>query len=179
MIPNYIHDSFLEHPYYNDIYVSVFGIILSHKSGTLRELKQSDNGYGYLRVGIGHSNPQYVHRLVAETYIPNYNPEIKIEVNHDDGNTYINYFLNLEWVTSKENSIHSFRTGLNPGSPTRSIRIIETDEIFRSITECARKLNGNQGNISRCLHNERGTHRGFHFEYVNYYTEEGIDYDCY
>ena len=50
------------------------------------------------------------HRLIAEKFIPN--PDNKPEVNHIDGNKSNNSIENLEWVTSSENQLHSYRTGL-------------------------------------------------------------------
>ena len=55
-------------------------------------------------------NSSSVHRLIAETFIPN--PENKKVVNHIDGNTLNNAVTNLEWVTQSENMQHAIRTGL-------------------------------------------------------------------
>jgi len=46
-----------------------------------------------------------IHRLVAMTFLPN--PFFKKEINHIDGDRFNNRLDNLEWVTRKENSIHS------------------------------------------------------------------------
>lgn len=155
-----------QHPTLKDIAVSDNGDVMSYKKGSWRELKQSDNHSGYLRVGIGHGNPQYIHRLVAETYIPNSDPINKTDVNHIDGNKYNNSVDNLEWCTKSENELHAHRIGLkkNIGRP---VIIVETGERFESQADCARAINGIQGNIALCLTKKRNTHRGFHFEYAN------------
>lgn len=59
------------------------------------------NRQGYWKSKIG-----YVHRLVAQAFIPN--PENKPEVNHIDGNPENNRVDNLEWVTSSENTMHFY-----------------------------------------------------------------------
>ena len=51
-----------------------------------------------------------IHRMVAETFIPN--TENKPIVNHKDGDTHNYCKDNLEWVTEKENSQHAIKTGL-------------------------------------------------------------------
>ena len=160
------------HPYYKDIVVSEFGDVWSYKRGSWHELKQSNNGLGYFRVGIGHSNPCYVHRLVAETFLKTSNNPKAIEVNHIDGCKTNNHYSNLEWTTTHQNVQHAWRIGLKTPSNMRRIRILETGEIFESISDCARAVNGIQGNISLCLSGKRDTHRGFHFEYVEGFIDE-------
>lgn len=69
---------------------------------------------GYYRCSVqkldGTWTSQPVHRLVAKAFIPN--AQNKEAVNHIDGNRTNNRVENLEWVTPKENVIHSFRFGV-------------------------------------------------------------------
>lgn len=75
---------------------------------------------GYLTVVLyryRHGKSYYVHRLVAETFIPNVFG--KPEVNHLDGNKRNNGLRNIEWCTKSENGRHAYDTGLNYSNPQK------------------------------------------------------------
>lgn len=149
------------HPYETDIEVSTNGRVLSYKSGKRHELKPSDNGRGYLTVSVGARNPRYIHDLVAETYIPN--PNGYSEVNHIDGNKQNNCVSNLEWCTRSDNLRHAREMGL--WNLQKPIRIVETGEVFKSQTECAKHIDGSSAGIHDCRSGKCETHRGYHFEF--------------
>ena len=71
-------------------------------------ITSTDNGNGYKIVGLKKNqvvDSRYVHRLVAEAFIPN--PDGKLEINHKDFNKANNSVDNLEWVTRVENVNYS------------------------------------------------------------------------
>lgn len=71
-------------------------------------LNATDNGRGYLLISIrdnGHKKNFYVHRLVAEAFIPN--PMGYSVVNHKDCNSHNNCAENLEWCTQEYNVNYS------------------------------------------------------------------------
>lgn len=93
-----------------------------------RKVKPQPNGKGYLRVIIGHKR-YFVHRLVAQKYIPN--PENKLQVNHKDGNKLNNCVDNLEWVTNQENRNHAIKNGLHfCGEKCSWSKLTEKDVLF-------------------------------------------------
>jgi hypothetical protein len=79
--------------------------ILKTKSRRIRKLKDYANEAGYRKVNLydfsGKCFKKYVHRLVAEAFIPN--PEGKPNINHLDCDVTNNSAENLQWCTQKEN----------------------------------------------------------------------------
>lgn len=71
------------------------------------------NGYIAYSIMLNHprrTRTEYLHRLLAETFIPN--PENKATINHINGDKSDNRLENLEWCTQSENNIHAIKTNL-------------------------------------------------------------------
>lgn len=76
----------------------------------------------YYRVGLSKNNRCkhfYVHRLVAEAFIPN-NDNLP-EINHKDENTLNNEVSNLEWCTPKYNSNYGTRNERQAAAHSKAI----------------------------------------------------------
>ena len=107
----------------------------------------------------------YVHRMVAETFIPN--PENKPFVDHIDTNKLNNSADNLRWVTHKENlsnpitkrRIIEERTN-RKGTPFSRKKIAKIDssgnilDVYESASEAALRNNISISNISNAVHYE-------------------------
>jgi hypothetical protein len=132
------------------------------------KLNPATDRYGYLKVCLcekGVRRYVTVHRLVAETFIPN--PNSLPTVNHKNGNKKDNRVCNLEWVTNKENTHHAFLTGLHKGCRT-SVTLSKDDKTitFESITEAAFYLKHDRHCFDRHLDNNpnEGIIDGWHFK---------------
>lgn len=115
-------------------------------------LKGDISNSGYLRVELRDKNnnaKKYsVHRIIAETFIPN--PLSKPQVNHLDENKLNNAVENLEWATPKENM--NWGTGKARAAQKTSKGVIMCDLIthepqleFASISDAYRYFNKRVG----------------------------------
>ena len=174
---------------YEGYKVSNWGKILSlnyNRTGKPELMNPAEDTSGYLQVGLrknGETNLCLVHRLVAQTFIPN--PENLPEVNHKDEDKTNNFvFLNeygsvdkeksnLEWKNHRDNCNHGTRnerigkTSTNGKQSKKVLQLSLSGELIRewpSIHECGR--NGfDFRNVSACCRGERKTAYGFRWMY--------------
>lgn len=119
-----------------------------------KELQVHDNGKKYLYVDLYNNEhkrrKQYIHRLVAEAFIPN--PDNLPEINHKDENRHNNFYDNLEWCTRKyninygtRNLKHSVaRKGKYTGKDSwnsKKVICLTTGDIFDSVKEASEFYN--------------------------------------
>lgn len=151
--------------------ISTFGRVVSSKNflEPLILKPSIDNGYPRVKlIGLnGRKRRETIHRLVAETFLPN--PEGKKQVNHKDGNKLNNCVNNLEWVTSSENLKHAHRTGLK--SCRHQYRPVvaymgDVMHIFESIAEGCKKLNVTQPNVTAVCRGRKLSTGGYYWRYI-------------
>ena len=114
-----------EHPRFKNYYITEDGNVYSTAKNYKTPKKLSlmpHPKYDYVYVSCGRYGKQRVHRLVAETYIPN--PNNLPEVNHLDEDKLNNHLSNLEWCDRQRNAEYSV-------SKTYLVKNIHTGEVHR------------------------------------------------
>ena len=157
-----------------------------------RIIRSRFNNSGYRVINLSKSGTQktyLVHRLVAESFIPN--PENKPEVNHIDEDKLNNAVSNLNWMTNKENCNYGTRndrssTNRNQkeiakkvdykkiakrASECRSIPVISIDangveKKYKSSYEASRYLSIHHSNISKCCKGKLKHTGGYTWKYA-------------
>lgn len=137
-----------------------------HNQGVSRNIKTNlVAGYPH---AILHCNGEkknvHIHRLVAETFIPN--PSNKQYVNHINGDRQDNRVENLEWCTCSENTLHKYYDLGYLGNGRKPVICVETGEYFPSITKAAKRYGVDTSAISQALSNF-STVKQKHFRFAN------------
>ena len=152
---------------YSDYQISNKGRVWNAKRS--RYVIPTQKPTGYMQVNLyadnGRRKKEYVHRLVAMSFIPN--PYKLPQVNHIDRVRDNNVVENLEWVTHQEN--------VNKSSSPKKIAVcdLEGNELYRfnSIQEACDTLNLTGSNISVCLkrkpkYKDKSTHKNYTFHLI-------------
>ena len=141
--------------------VSNFGRVLN---ACKHELKPIPNEKGYFRVYLNNKTQKhkqfFIHRLVAQAFIPN--PLNLPQINHKDNNQRNNCVENLEWCDNTYNQRYS---------NAKSVCQYSIDGIFLkrwdAITDASSQLKIPSTNISKCCKGIIKTINGFIFLYDN------------
>ena len=157
-----------DHPTRPNVYVSDSGAVAKNIRGRVVKRDHHEINSGYVTVSIGdnytdESNNPLVHILVAETFIPNDDPINKTDVNHKDANKLNNNAWNLEWTTKTDNMIHAYNMFCLSGE---RVLVLETGEIFDTLTECAKAIGGTVSGLHDCETGRQKQHRGYHFAFL-------------
>lgn len=142
----------------------------------IKVLKGGRTPDGYLTVVLydEHSKQTfYIHRLVAQAFLPDWNPELCVD--HINGVRDDCRAENLRMCTQKENSCfelaieHKKLAKRNSTGPTRSkpVICIVTQQIFESQKECAKFFGVSPGQIYQCCNKGNSIKKnGYHFRYL-------------
>lgn len=153
----------------------------STRSLKTKQMTASMDSRGYMCVKLSSNNKtttHRVHRLVMMAFSPNDNHE-KLDVNHKDGDKTNNNLKNLEWCTRGENHKHRYqvlgqkhsfvgRIGkLHPRSKAVIGINLKTGEtvMFESANQASIKLGMCFSKICACARGERGTHKGYTWQW--------------
>lgn len=125
---------------------------------------------GYRHTILNRKN-RNVHRVIAETFIPN--PNNLPCVNHKDGNKLNNSVDNLEWCTHSENTIHAYQLGLEQkicGENHHAHKL--TEDCVKTIRKIYKKRNKNFNSVA--LAELYGVDRTTISDIVNYKTWKDV-----
>ena len=124
-------------------------------------------GMGYYTVQLGLKNSKYIHRLVAEAFIPN--PNNYPEVNHKDENKLNNKIGTLEWCPHRYNLSYgtcNARTAIGLNKTVYQYKVDgELCGIWPSASMCAKFTGFNRGHICNCCLGRCETHKGYIWSY--------------
>ena len=156
-----------------------------HKGRVLKLHKHKRRGY--LECGLsvrGFRKTSFVHRLVGTSFLTN--PENKPEINHKDGNRQNNAAENLEWATSSENNLHSYRVlhrknhqsgkfGIASAVAKGAAMLAPDDSVLKfygSLAEAGRVFGAGHENVMAACKGRTKTAYGYSWRYA---TQEEIE----
>lgn len=153
------------------------GIYQVSSLGNVKNFKKNKiiNGYydkaGYKRICLYKNGKRYypfVHRLVAEAFIPN--PNNYPSINHKNEIKDDNIISNLEWCTIKYNNNYGTRNKRIREKKIKKVAQYSLDmkliKIFDSITEAAKEVNTSTSHICRCCKGKLKITKGYIWKYV-------------
>lgn len=156
------------------------------RNGRNLKLPVAGNGYHTVRLSQdGKITTKYIHRLVAEAFIPPI--EGKNVVNHIDCDRLNNKVSNLEWCTQRENEIHAWKCGrkekvrqavrenvkkAHANAYKHKIKVVQKDldgniiKVWNSAIDAKRETGIDNSSIAKCCRGKLKKVGGFKWEYL-------------
>lgn len=113
----------------------------------------------------GKNKSFFVHRLVAEAYIPN--PSGLPEVNHKDENPQNNNVNNLEWCDRDYNQHYGTAIERMGKSKSKAVFCVELNQEFYGTREAERQTGVAHSSISSCCKGKLKSAGGYHWRYAD------------
>ena len=148
---------------YPDYVVSNTGKVYSNITERMLAYRISEDGGARVILSKdGVRREWYVHHLVARAFFGAY--KMGVHISHVNGNKKNNHVGNLR-VRRRVKDLEREMAKPNKRKWGRRIRIVETDQIFRTVRDCANAIEGDYSSIYSCLRGEQKHHKGLTFEY--------------
>ena len=154
--------------------ISNFGFVRSlnyNKTGKMQIMMLSQAPNGYYSVNLskdGKIYHYYIHRLVAEAFVPN--PNNYTEINHKDEDKSHNVWLNLEWVDHISNCTYGTRNSrISKNKSKHSVNQYSVDGTFikhwSSVYQIKQELGIDRAAINRVCQGKQKTSLGYVWRY--------------
>jgi len=162
-----------------------------HLNGRYKKVTICKIGYPVVRLcKDGVEKNEYVHRLIAESFIPN--PERLTQVDHINGIKSDSTLENLRWCTKSDNYIYAMNLGLididekikvlnkketrDKQRKSAMKSIVRNDgKVYESLKSAASDIGCNPHSISRVLRGQRHSIFGYTFTYNTVESENGCE----
>lgn len=157
-------------PNFSRYEINLQGQVRVKKTKYIKSYRLTEKGYCIIHLvrDDGTNTTKQCHRLLMETFNPveNMGALTVHHINHikDD-----NRLENLQWLTNSENIKEAFEAGIfvgkiKGGNNKKSVRCIETGEIFESSAAAARHIGiASRGKIGDAIKNPKKTCGGYHW----------------
>lgn len=156
---------------YPGIFIEGTDVYKLVQNGRLKKLCQWVDNVGYYQVSFKLQDKRKyirVHRLIAETLLPN--PNNYPMINHKDANKLNNNLDNLEWCSNAYNTKEAYDRGVYTSRTKCMVKATQktTGKMyeFDSIRQCAKQLGLNRKTITSILKNQKANNYDYNFEYI-------------
>lgn len=164
---------------YEGLYqVSSFGRVRSKRrrgsKGGIAKLTLDKKNTDYFKIRLcknNHYRAFFVHRLVAQAFIPN--PNGYPQVNHKDEDRHNNFVNNLEWCTNRYNSNyknHNWKNSISQKGRKWVYQYSLFGDViarYKTVSEAAEAMHGSSSNISHAAHRKGSTAYGYVWKYAD------------